>query len=194
MEVIQDQSEMAGLPLKQGAVYGALSFVVGYLITAVVIVIGETEEFTEDMLEATGWIYYNAQFADIETTVDGGGGLGALAETSFNYLTDDQIFGQAVGLDVPSVVYHLIPVAVLVAMGYVVAIKVNAQEITDGAVAGGTLSLGTTVLAVVGTFLFTISEQGLSISPVLIDSVLLVGVVFPVVFGAIGGAISTAGE
>lgn len=177
---------MAGLPLKQGAVYGALSFVVGYLITAVVIVIGETEEFTEDMLETTGWIYYNAQFADIETTVDGGE-LGALAETSFNTLTDDQIFG----LDVPSVVYHLIPVAVLVATGYVLATEVNAQEITDGAVAGATLSLGTTVLAVVGTFLFTINEQSLSISPVLIDSVLLVGVVFPVVFGAIGGAIST---
>jgi|AntDeeMinimDraft_4_1070355.scaffolds.fasta_scaffold00008_72 hypothetical protein len=190
MPADQDQSEMAGLPLKQGAVYGALSFVVGYLITAVVIVIGETEEFTEDMLETTGWIYYNAQFADIETTVDGGE-LGALAETSFNYLTDDQIFGQAVGLDVPSVVYHLIPVAVLVATGYVLATEVNAQEITDGAVAGATLSLGTTVLAVVGTFLFTINEQSLSISPVLIDSVLLVGVVFPVVFGAIGGAIST---
>jgi hypothetical protein len=83
----------------------------------------------------------------------------------------------------------LIPVAVLVATGYVLATEVNAQEITDGAVAGATLSLGTTVLAVVGTFLF--NEQSLSISPVLIDSVLLVGVVFPVVFGAIGGAIST---
>ena len=161
-----------------GAIFGVASFLVGYVTTLVVAAVGED---LDDLIEEAGWLYYNAQFADIEL---GGGEFGEFFGIDFdqevNLITDN-------GLDVPSIVYHLIPILVLTAAGFVLARRVGAREPPEGALAGAALVVGTVVMALLGTFLFEAQDT----SPVLVEGLLLVGVIFPGVFGAIGGVLST---
>jgi len=183
------QSRGSSPPFVTGAIGGAISFVVGYLLTLVVVVAIETDELSDNLVEFTGHLYYNAQFAPVESSVDGaGGGFGEQLNQEFNYLTDSD-FSQL--FDAPVILYHLIPVVVLFAAGYVVAQSVNARDLQEGAIAGATVALGAVVLALVGTFLFSISSTGTTTSPVLLEGVLLAGIVFPGLLGAAGGAVST---
>jgi hypothetical protein len=184
---------MDGPPLKEGALFGFASFLVGYILTLIVVAVGEADDFSEDLIEAAGWIYYNAQFADLEFTTSAGE---ETRSTTFNYLTDDTLFdGSVESMDVPTVIYHLIPVIVLIGAGLLLARYVDARELSDGALAGGTLVLGTVVPALLGTVLFSVEEGffggSLEVSPALVDGLLFVGVLFPAVFGAIGGVIGS---
>jgi len=174
---------MDSIPIVQGAIAGALSFVGGYLATLVLVATVEAEEVAEELIEVSGWIFYNAQFVDTEQSAGG-------QSQSVNYVT-----GNVINLDVPALVYHLIPVVLLVLAGIVVARQAGAVEIGEGAMAGATLVAGVAVLALVGTFVFTTSQSALGATvetgPPLIESLLFVGVGYPVVLGAIGGAIGT---
>ncbi len=182
------------LPLKKGAVFGAASFLVSYIITLVVVAAAEANDLTDNLIEGAGWIYYNAQLADVEISItesDDDLGFGALFDgTTINYVTDNQVFGEGFTLEMPSVVYHLIPILSLVLFGFLLARYVGVQTTQDGALAGGTIILGSVPLTLIGVFLFSVEEDGSELSPVLSDSVLFVGVLFPLIFGAIGGAIS----
>ncbi|WP_436935261.1 transporter [Halovenus marina] len=163
------------IPYVQGAIYGAVAFVIGYLITLVVVSTQEAEALTEELVEASGWLYYNAQFVDVEA-----------AGSTFNYLSSD-----LVQLEAPTILYRLIPVVVLLGAGFALANQVNVREPQEGALAGATIALGTVVLAIVGTFVFEISQGGSSAGPPLVNSVLLVGLVFPAVLGGLGGVLAT---
>jgi hypothetical protein len=182
---------MDGPPLKEGPIFGVASFVVGYILTLIVVVLGEAEEFTENLVEATGWIYYNAQFADVKITASSGD---QTRSETFNYLTDDTIFSSSAdALDVPAVVYHLLPVLILIGAGFLLARYANARDASDGALAGSTLALGTVLPALLGTVLFSVEQAGflgsVEVSPELFTGVLFVGLLFPAVFGAIGGVL-----
>lgn len=186
MAAQSQQSGLGGLdsiPIVQGAIAGALSFVGGYLVTLVLVAVVEAEETAEELIEVSGWIFYNAQFVDVEQSAAG-------QTQSANYVT-----GSVVNLDVPTLVYQLIPVVSLVLAGIVVARQAGAVEIGEGAVAGAMLVAGVAVLAVVGTFVFAISQSALGATvetgPPLLESLLFVGVGYPVVFGGVGGAIGT---
>lgn len=175
-------------PFVTGAIGGAASFVVGYLLTLVMVATVESDDFTEDLIEGAGFLYYNAQFVPIEISSDGSaGGFEALFEGEFNYLTDSEFSGT---IEAPEILYHLIPVVVLFAGGYVIAQSVSARTPQKGAVAGATMALGTAVLALLGAVLFSVSGDGTTISPVLLEGVLLAGVLFPGLLGAAGGAVS----
>lgn len=184
---------MDGPPLKEGAVAGVASFVVGYIVTLVVVALGESDDLSENLVEAAGWLYYNAQFASLQVTAQFGG---QTRSSTFNYLTDSTLFSESVdAVSVPTVVYHLIPVVVLVGAGVVLAGYAEAQDFQEGAIAGASLAVGTVLPALLGTILFSVetSAFGFSVeqSPALVEGVILVGVLYPAVFGAIGGMIST---
>lgn len=193
MAVQNQQGATNSLPLKKGAIYGAGSFVAGYIITLALVAITESGEFTEDLIETSGWLYYNAQFADLEISVtsDDAGFAALFDGTTFNYLTDNEIFGESISMATPSIVYHLIPVIALVVFGFILAQAVSARTPRDGAIAGATICLGVLPLTILGTFVFSIQEDGFELAPVLGDSVIFVGILFPLVFGAIGGALRT---
>lgn len=180
------------LPLVQGAMFGAASFLAGYIVTLVIVAATEAEDLTEDLVEAAGFIYYNAQLADIEVAITGDAGFGALLDgTTFNYVTDDQVLGEVFGLETPSIVYHAVPVLILVVFGFLLARRVNARTVQEGALAGGSLVLGVVPLTLVGTFLFSLEDGGVELAPILTDSLLFVGLLFPLVFGVLGGVLST---
>ncbi len=184
---------MDGPPIKQGEIFGLASFVVGYIVTLVVVALGESDDISENLVEAAGWIYYNAQFANLQVTASAGGGS---RTASFNYLTDSTLFSESVdAVSVPTVVYHLIPILVLVAAGVALANYVGARELSDGAIGGAMLAVGTVLPALLGTVIFSVETAGFGFtvtqSPALVPGVLLVGLLYPAVFGAIGGIIST---
>ncbi len=184
---------MDGPPVKEGAIFGVASFIVGYIVTLIVVAVGESDELSDNLVEAAGWLYYNAQFANLQVTAQAAGGT---RTSTFNYLTDSMLFSESVNsVSVPAVVYHLIPIVVLVAAGVAVANYVGAREMSNGAIAGATLALGTVLPALLGTVLLSVENAAfgftLTQSPALVPGVLLVGLLYPAVFGAIGGVIST---
>lgn len=193
MAARNQQSITDSIPIKEGAIFGAASFVVGYVITLIIVAATEADDFTEDLIESAGWIYYNAQLADLEISITGDdAGFGAVLDgTTINYLTDDELFGEEITLETPEIVYHLIPVVALVLFGFALARYVGARTPQDGAVAGATLSVGVIPLAILGTFVFSIEEDGFGLAPVLSDSIIFVGILFPLFFGALGGVLST---
>lgn len=182
---------MDGPPLKEGPIFGFASFVVGYLLTLIVVAVGEAEEITDNLIESAGWLYYNAQFADLQITASSGD---QTQSETFNYLTDDSISGSSAdAVDVPAIVYHLLPILVLIGAGFLLARYVSARDASDGALAGSTLALGTVIPAVLGTVLFSVEGGGIfgsfEVSPALTTGVLFVGLLYPAVFGAIGGVL-----
>jgi hypothetical protein len=193
MAARNQQSMTDQLPLKEGAIFGVASFVAGYVATLIIVALTEADDLTSDLIEASGWIYYNAQFADVEISVTADDpGFGALLDgTTFNYVTDDEIFGEQAALETPSIIYHLLPILALILLGFLLARYVNAQTTQGGAVAGATLPLGVLPLAILGSFVFAIEEDGVELAPVLSESIILVGILFPLIFGAFGGALST---
>lgn len=193
MAINDQQSVVDRLPIKEGAIFGAASFVTGYLVTLLVVAIAETDDFTDDLLEASGWLYYNAQLADVEISVTGDdAGFGGIFDgMTFNYVTDDEIFGEPFSLEAPSIIYHLIPIIALVLFGFALARYVDARTTQDAALAGSTLAIGAVPLTIVGTVVFTMEEDGIELAPIFMESLVLVGILFPVIFGAIGGILST---
>jgi len=169
-----------------GLFFGAGSFMLGYFITMVMVALAESEEFTNDLIETAGWLYYNAQIADLDVSYDRR--VGALSDgVPTNYLTE----GGDSGLELPVLLYHVVPIIVLLVFGFALARYLGANTIQDGALIGATLVFGTHPLSYVGTYAFTLSEDEVSVAPLMHDSILFVGLLFPVVLGAIGGALST---
>ncbi len=162
-----------------------------------VVALTEADDQTQELVESSGTVYYNAQFADSELTVKSTGNnesidLGPLFDgTTVNFVTDSGVFGEETALETPSIVYHLIPILILVTAGFLLAQYLNLQTIQDGVLAGGTIVLGTFPLSLLGVFIFVTSDNSSELGPVLLDSVIFVGILFPLIFGAVGAALST---
>lgn len=168
-----------GISIGSGAAYGAGAFVASYLLTLVLVVVGEdVDALDQDLLDAVGWIFYNSQFVDVTAEAAG-------ESISFNLLSDGGLFGAA--LELPSIVYRLVPILVLVGAGFFIAKQVGARTTQEGAMAGASIAIGYFTLALLGTFVFSVSEGGASIGPDLVTGALIAGIAYPAIFGAIGG-------
>jgi len=169
-----------------GAVAGAVAYAAGYLVTYLW-QSGSVEESLRayntvveplgaDPIpgwQAVGWLYYNAHNVALTTPALGSG------RVSQNLVAD----GNA-----PMLLY-LVPVVALLLAGFVVARAGDAGDAEDGARAGVTVTLGYAVLAVVGLFAFRYSVGGATVRVDYALGVLLAGVVYPAVFGALGGVL-----
>lgn len=176
------------LPVVDGSIYGIVSFFAGYFSTLVFVLVAETGQIRESFVEGAGWVYYNAQFAPVELRSPPGEQTGQIDAASINYLAGSGPEGLAVSAtQVPAPVYYAIPVVVLLAGGYMLATDLGATTTVEGVVAGGSLAFGTLFLSLVGGILFEVD----SIGPNIALGVLLVGIVYPAVFGALGGVLST---
>lgn len=188
------------LPLVQGGVAGLAAYVVGFVLTFVLVAIdGDLErgDFLEQVgassLDFAGWIFYNAHFVDVEVSSD----IPFLSGQSSGSILSDS------STQFPEFVYYLVPIVALILAGFAVARLGSASSPADGAVAGGTILLGYLPPTVVGAFLFAASEQvgsgsggfqieaSVSISVATGPAIILAGLVFPIVLGAIGGVIAS---
>jgi len=166
---------------------GVVAYVVNYVVTFVFVMIesdGNSFETTDYLFEVVGWVFYNAHFVATETSASG---LGSGSGTS-NFLADAQ------GLTIPRPLWTLVVIVTLVIAGYVVA----GRSSGSGQKAGAAVVLGYLPLAVVGTFLFQVSQTSfganVTTGPETIPAILLAGIAFPVVCGAIGGLLDSGGD
>ncbi len=172
-----------------GAVTGVASILVGYLLTLAVVALAEDQEFLrEQLFAAAGWIYYGAQLTPLRVTDPSDSSTaGAFDGVTQNIVTESGGFLGTVAVTLPAPVYHLIPIAVLVVAGVGLARRVDATGPAVGAATGLTLVAGTSIPAAIGAVALSVTVDGLTLGPPVVESLLRVGVAFPAVLGAVGG-------
>lgn len=182
---MSDSALLEKLPLATGAGAGAGAYLLGYLITYLW-TSGSMEERlsgynflaelfggeTVTVWQGVGWVFYNAHFVATRITSGFGG------TRSVNFIAESDGNGM--------VLLYLVPIVLLVAAGLVVARLDGADEPADAAAAGVTVVVGYLPLAILGRFLF---QYDGSVAPDIVTAVLLAGAVYPLVLGAIGGAL-----
>lgn len=191
----QSQSPLEELPFVEGAATGTVAYLVGMILTFLLLTIDQEFEFggsgfggfqllEVNRLDLVGWFFYSAHFASIEESVS------ALGQTESNL---SNVLWEA-STQFPAVVYHLVPMVVLVVAGFFVASVLDKYRASaaDYAQAGATIFAGYLPLSAFGTIVFEVTATGagnggITIGPHLISSVLLAGFLFPLVFGAAGG-------
>lgn len=184
-------SPTSNLPFAGGALAGAGAAVVGYLLTYLwqANAMREQMEGVNFIIEffggeaipawkAVGWLTFNAHFVDYLRPAIGGG------QVSENFI--------AAG-DAPMLLY-LVPVVMLVGAGFLLAWTDGAMEPSRGAAVGATTILGYLPFAVAGVFLFAVNRGDATIQPDPVTGILLAGIIFPLVLGAIGGVVASAFE
>jgi hypothetical protein len=186
-----------------GFAAGVLAFTVGYLATLAVTVVSERATLVaRNNPEAAGWLYYNSQLANVETTGSGDKWVGAFAGQEFNLLTqflwnDPVPTGQLIAPteffsgEMPAVVYHTIPVAVLFTTGLVFAYRTGVDTPWGAIIACGSITTGTTVAAALGTTVFAVSVGGLVVGPDPLEGTLMAGLFFPLLTTSLGGVVAT---
>jgi hypothetical protein len=159
----------------RGTAAGAVAFVVGYLL-AYATGVGAANALLNGFLpyrdagahlapawKVAGWLFYDAHFAG---TLIGGQTTVLVSQASVEYL-------------------FLVPPALLLLAGGAVAIASGAEGPRAGFVAGLTVTVGYALLAVLGLLVV----QWAGIGPLALRALVIAGVVYPVAFGAAGGAL-----
>lgn len=173
-----------------GGIGGGVAYLLGYLITYTWKASAVTDALrginliasllggeTIPAWKAVGWLFYNGHF--VATRVPGPGGP---AMVDFIARSDDPALGA---------LYLVIPVLIVLAGGVGAWAMETADGLRPAAFVGITVTVGYFPFAVGGALLVAhpIGNTGASIAPDMITAVLLAGLVYPIVFGGIGGAI-----
>ena len=166
------------------AVGGVLAYLVGYALTYVAVGQEVSNSLASRVLEIAtgdpgtwqlvGWVFYNAHYVSVEVP-------GLFGSTAVNLVGDT--FSSAL---------FVLPPAVLLLAGAVVAVLGRVERPLAGAVGGLAVTVGYLPLAAIGAVLVGIDIGDSTAGPTVAAAVLLVGLVYPLVFGAVGGAVGAA--
>lgn len=186
-------SVLDDVPWKAALVVGIGAFVLGFvLVTGLVVVEGVLDDSLTGETDGTdgsqgegpglltvlGWLYFGTQFVDLDVSTV----FGSMSIDMFGELMNEAV--------IPAAVWRLVPVVVLIGAGYLLASRVLPATATeeDGAKIGATVTAGYLLAVVVGTQLFEFSgEEGTSIGVEFGSAVLLSGILYPILLGALGG-------
>lgn len=172
-------------PFVESGVAGTVVWVLGYVFTYLLVAtdlesspLNRFVEFFEGesaTYELVGWVFYNAHFVDI-------------SYSGIRVFSPPRSF--IGGEDGFTVLLYLIPPALLIAAGLAIGRYQGVTEPNAGAITGALVTPGYLILSIVGAFLFTVSVGGASGAPDLIPAVFIAGLVYPAVFGSIGGVLA----
>lgn len=146
---------------------------------------GTDVELEEDpgWVDAYGWLFFSTHFVEVEASVTAD--TGQQASQTFDLVEEET--------DLPAIIYRLIPVLSLTAVGYLFArFSLDDQaRPSDGIRAGGLLTAGYLPAVVAGLLLFA-HRTGyvggvVSYSVPFLPGLAIAGIVYPVVFGGLGG-------
>jgi hypothetical protein len=170
------------LPVGVGAAAGVGAWLLTYLCTYVIAsgdiqnsLFGRILEAAEiGVWQAVGWVFFNAHF--VNTIVD----LGFFGSGTANAIGGEDGF---------TVFLYVVPPLLLLVAGLAVGRYAGASDLStgDAALGGATVTLGYGLLSVVGTFLFAAE----SVNPDPVTGILLAGLVYPLVFGALGAVVAS---
>jgi hypothetical protein len=182
---------VSDLPIVPAAVAGLVSWAIGYVLTYVLVSsdirqsslnqFAETFGDGDATYELVGWVFYNSHFVDV--VID----AGFFGSSTANFVGGEDGF---------TTLLYVIPPVLLIAAGLAIGRYQGVTGANDGAIAGALVLPGYLVLSVVGGFMFRVEAAGASGEPDLLPLIVLAGIVYPLVFGAIGGVIAalTASE
>lgn len=181
--------------LTNGALVGIGAYLAGYVLTYLLVIVDGVESQGDiETWKAVGWVFYNAQNVDL--TFVGSAGSASVTE-NFRLFEDGSGVGN-LGSTVPEIVYYLVPVVVLLGAGYVAYQRADTADLPTAQVAaiGATSVVGYLVLVILGRFLFEATGSflgaDLAIAPDLGTAVVLAGIVYPLVLGALGAVLASA--
>lgn len=184
MGVANTSTDQRTIPWVYGVVVGVAAYVFSYVLSYAMWAMTEFPDTVSGMMREfitnqvsdwvfAGWLLYNAHFVNIEAE-------GIVSDSSWDFI-------EVVSQSSTDILLIVVPGVLLVAAVALARIA-GAASAADGAVAGVTVVLGYLPLVVLGVFVFTADDA----APMLMQSVFLAGIVYPVAIGAIGGAV--AGE
>lgn len=185
-------------PAIRGPVIGVGAFAIGYLIVLAITIVGEQATLVaQNNPQAAGWLYYNAQLANVVTIGGNGGWTTAFTGQEFNLLTQilwnqpvptGQLIEQSSFLSgvVPPATYHCVPIVILFAAGFLFVRRGNVETTWGAVAASGSIAMGTTLAASVGTLLLTVQVDGLVIRPDPLEGILMAGLFFPMAISVLG--------
>jgi hypothetical protein len=176
-----------GRSLGIGAMAGALAYIIGYLVTylwqgpsveerleRINTLLGIFDLFTDvdqiSKVDAVGWLFYNAHF--VRANVPG-------QSDTVNFISEAE----------GGELLYALPIVTLLLAGVVVVLLSEADSPVTGLVTGVQIVAGYLPLAIGGTLFFTYESGGNTVEPEIVTAVFLAGLVYPLVFGGIGGAI-----
>lgn len=172
-------------PYVASAAAGVGAWVLGYVLTYLLVATDIDGSALNRILEAfggdsatyelVGWVFYNAHLVDVSYS-----GLSVFTPPA-NFVGGEDGF---------TVLLYLIPPALLLIAGLGIGRYQGVSDPQAGAIAGALLVPGYLVLSVGGVFLFSVSVGDASGAPDLIPAIAIAGLIYPVVFGAIGGALA----
>jgi hypothetical protein len=183
-----------GLPLNaqvlgRGAAMGAVAYLVGYLLTFLLVSLsgagGQGGDSPVPGWKLVGWYFYNGHFVNLDVS----GSFAGVAASDLSSLiaASDSATVQLV---------YVAPVVALLVASVILYRQVGPiEEISEAATAGALVVTGYLPLAVVGAVLtsytgsisiFGLQVGSVTIQPQLLPAVVLAGLVYPLVFGALG--------
>ncbi len=176
--------------LGRGALMGAVAYVLGYLLTFLVVSVSEASGSTGDSpvpgWKVVGWYFYNGHFVNLDIS----GQFPGVAASDLSSLVaaSDSATVQLV---------YLVPVVALLIAAVLLYRQVGPlEEARDAAVAGALVVVGYLPLTLIGAVLtaytgaieiFGFEIGSVTIQPQLLPAVLLAGLVYPLALGALGG-------
>lgn len=171
---------------KSGAVIGAVTYIIGYIFTYASMV-NDGVPFTYDQTpfaKEVGWVFYSAQNVGLRITRRGETEtIQLFGEFGYSQLTDT----------VPEIAYRAFPAIALIFAGLILYRRGRDMETTtvSAVVLGATSAVGYLTFAVLGRMFFkvSLSEGEFIAQPPLIGTTLIIGLMYPIVFGGIGGVI-----
>lgn len=183
---LNDESMFDDVRPLGGAIAGVLVFVAGFVATNALFLYrysqlegpeGDVlrELFAESPPEVLGWLFYNAHSVEILVTSE------YVQETDTINLLELTNVGS-------TTTYYAIPAILLCIAGYVLARGVQESASKQSAVvAGASVAIGYVPLLLAGTVVFEATDAGTTIGPQLDGSLLLVGLVYALACGGLGG-------
>ncbi|WP_144904012.1 transporter [Halobellus captivus] len=175
----------ASRTLGMGAIAGLLSYAITYAITYAMTGEQIANSLAARILELAtgdpgtwklvGWVFYSTHYVTSEIP-------GLFGSTAVNLISRGDGFSAAL---------FVIPPVVLLIAGGLVAVVGRAETPLSGAFGGASVAIGYLPLAIAGAFLFSISVGDSTAGPTLVTAALLAGLVYPLVFGGVGGALGS---
>lgn len=192
--------------LVRGGLHGASAWLVGYCLVFL-FSLADNYQITSDFhnpISAPGWAFYGAHRVTITRTV---------TRDSGTQTQQVEVFGttpvfEGLTSTVPAVVYQLAPVVILLGAGYLVVKNADETGLSTAATAtlGGTICVGYLLVMVAARPVFEATASSAELSrlpggssgiqqitavPELTGTVFQAGVIYPLVFGAIGALLAS---
>lgn len=183
---------LRSLPVVGGIGYGVVSYVLGLVLTFVLALGAIGGEVPADTYASDagpyglGWLFYSIHNVDIVISVAG-------RTETVNFL--EQAYATPVDPGIPKIAFYLLPLVVLFVAGLLLAIRAPYDSVPsgiDGAKAGASVAVGYLVMTVLGAVVvFSVSPdsatQSGSIQPQLGSAVIVMGLLYPIAAGGLGG-------